>query len=97
MLFPLIDVGSIPDAIQADEDSPGWQSDAHKNLPGFRELYKRFPKAKWYIMIDDDTYLIKTNLIFELNKYNSEFPWYFGLPNYFKGCDGEIIRQADNH
>ena len=60
-----------PQSSKPDENSQGWLTDAHKNLPGFRELYRRFPKAEWYIMIDDDTYLFKHNLLHFLNGYDS--------------------------
>ena len=76
------------DAVIPNQNSEGWKSDAHKNLPGFQKLYKAFPKAKWYIMIDDDTYLLKSNLLSEFSKYNHEDKYYFGHRNVFKGCDG---------
>jgi hypothetical protein len=40
-----------------NQSSLGWKNDANKNLPGIRELYLRWPNAKWYIMVDDDTYV----------------------------------------
>jgi hypothetical protein len=71
-----------------DEDSAGWKADAHKNLPGFKQLYKHFPNADWYIMIDDDTYVFKTNLKRTLSKYNPNLPFYLGSSTSFIGCDG---------
>jgi hypothetical protein len=38
-----------------DENSLGWKADAHKNFPGFRELWTSFPNASWYVMVDDGT------------------------------------------
>lgn len=71
-----------------DESSLGWKSDAHKNLPGFRELYNRYPKADWYIMLDDDTYLLKSNLVQLLESYDPSLPHYIGSATVFVGCDG---------
>ena len=79
---------SVPEAVVPDNDAAGWKSDAHKNLPGFKELYKRFPNAKWFIMVDDDTYLIKANLLTVLSKYDHNVPHYFGSATAFVGCDG---------
>ncbi|KAJ3386734.1 hypothetical protein HDU92_002323 [Lobulomyces angularis] len=70
------------------EKNLGWKLDAHKNLPGFVKLYTKFPNAKWYIMIDDDTYLFMSNLDAVLDQFNSEEEHYFGSDTMFKGCDG---------
>ncbi|KAJ3326267.1 hypothetical protein HDV06_000143 [Boothiomyces sp. JEL0866] len=70
-----------------DEASEGWKSDAHKNLPGFRQLYEHYPNADWYIMIDDDTYVFMENLHFRLAHFKPEKPYYFGSANVFTGCD----------
>ncbi|ORX75883.1 hypothetical protein K493DRAFT_393760 [Basidiobolus meristosporus CBS 931.73] len=34
------------DAIVIDQDSLGWKLDAHKNIPGMRLLYEKFPNAE---------------------------------------------------
>ncbi|KAI9137224.1 hypothetical protein BKA69DRAFT_1099338 [Paraphysoderma sedebokerense] len=73
---------------QPDKKNQGWKLDAHKNLPALRAMYYRFPTAKWYIMIDDDTYLFMENLHHRLSKYNHNLPIYIGFPNHFVGCDG---------
>jgi len=70
-----------------EKDSPGWNGDAHKFLPGFKILNDRFPHAKWYVMIDDDTYLIMRNLAHLLKAYDPSKPYYIGNGNVFVGCD----------
>ncbi|KAI8817974.1 uncharacterized protein EV422DRAFT_499426, partial [Fimicolochytrium jonesii] len=75
------------DAVNPDESSTGWKSDGHKNLPGFRELYTRFPDAAWYIMLDDDTYVFFDNLADRLSIYDPDIPHYFGAKTQFVGCD----------
>ncbi|KAI8926120.1 hypothetical protein BC831DRAFT_458076 [Entophlyctis helioformis] len=76
------------DAVKPDEGSLGWKADAHKNFPGFRELWTRFPNADWYIMLDDDTYFFFDNLKELLDKYDPNQPHYIGSHNMFIGCDG---------
>ncbi|KAJ3099692.1 hypothetical protein HDU97_002861 [Phlyctochytrium planicorne] len=71
-----------------DKESQGWKRDAHKNLPGFRELYKMYPNADWYLMIDDDTYVFMDNVHTMLSKLDPSHPWYIGNANVFVGCDG---------
>ncbi|KAJ3365720.1 hypothetical protein HDU91_002088 [Kappamyces sp. JEL0680] len=71
-----------------NEESKGWLADAHKNLPGFRELFRRFPEAKWYMMVDDDSYVFLDNLDSFLQDFNSSLPYYFGAGNTFSDCDG---------
>ena len=56
----------------------GWDIDAHKNLPGFKLLYETFPDNTWYIMIDDDTYLVPQNLESCLDKFDHRKDWYLG-------------------
>ncbi|KAI8817372.1 uncharacterized protein EV422DRAFT_500154 [Fimicolochytrium jonesii] len=75
------------DSVQVDESSQGWKSDSHKNLPGFRELWNRFPDADWYVMLDDDTYVFFDNLADRLSIYDPEHKHYFGAKTQFVGCD----------
>ncbi|TPX49122.1 hypothetical protein CcCBS67573_g10173, partial [Chytriomyces confervae] len=69
-------------------DSDGWRADAHKNLPGFRLLFEKFPDADFFMMIDDDTYVFLDNLQRYLSRYDSSQKLYFGQANRFRGCDG---------
>ncbi|KAJ3076320.1 hypothetical protein HDU98_004304 [Podochytrium sp. JEL0797] len=69
-------------------ESMGWQLDAHKNLPGFQLLHERFPDAEWYIMFDDDAYVLLDNYAAHLATLNPDDEWYLGQPNVFAGCDG---------
>ncbi|KAJ3091000.1 hypothetical protein HK102_001999 [Quaeritorhiza haematococci] len=71
-----------------NQGSEGWRLDAHKNLPGFRHMYEKYPDAKWFVMIDDDTYLFVKNLKRMVDDFDPEEEHYFGVPNMFMGCDG---------
>lgn len=58
----------------------GWSLDRYKNLP---MLFHAWEETKndpydWYIMIDDDTYVFKDNLMTTLNALNSSEMYYLG-------------------
>lgn len=47
-------------------------------------LYQHFPKAKWFCIVDDDTFLIPQNIkTYVLPSYNEQEPHYIG-----RGMDG---------
>jgi hypothetical protein len=73
-----------------DKKSLGWKSDAHKNLPGFKLLYDAHPNADWFIMLDDDTFMLFENLVDYLDENfpDPDAQIYLGNPNRFIGCDG---------
>jgi len=47
-----------------------------------------YPNKKWYIMIDDDTYIHLGNLLEHLSHYDPEEDYYMGGPRLFKNCGG---------
>jgi len=56
----------------------GWQLDMYKNVPGFKLLYETYPNAKWYMMVDDDTYVFLSNLKQRLSYLDPEEKLYLG-------------------
>ncbi|KAJ3222061.1 hypothetical protein HDU81_010155 [Chytriomyces hyalinus] len=78
------------DRVKSGEEdwSGGWALDAHKNLPGLKLIYKRFPNVDWYLMIDDDSYVMMDNLKMHLQQLDPNKKHYIGQMNRFKGCDG---------
>lgn len=80
--------------VTPDEDSTGWLADAHKNLPGFKEMWNRFPDASWYLMIDDDTYIFMDHLDNFLSQFDPKLPHYLGAATIFTGCD-EVHKLGD--
>ncbi|KAJ3219209.1 hypothetical protein HDU67_002205 [Dinochytrium kinnereticum] len=79
---------SLPDVIANVDGTRGWELDAHKNLPGFQLLYAKYPNAKWFLMIDDDSYVFMDNLLDLVKGLNHEENHYMGNANVFTGCDG---------
>lgn len=51
----------VTDSLAAYFARGGWKGDKDKNLPGFHLLVNRFPAARFYVMVDDDTYLFLDN------------------------------------
>src|SRR6478609_11513054 len=45
---------------------------------GMEMLYQKMPQKKWYIILDDDTFLVKPSLQLFLDRLNSREPHYIG-------------------
>ncbi|KAI7787791.1 glycosyltransferase family 31 protein [Diaporthe eres] len=73
-------------AISAGEDrlarnyssSFGWELDAMKFIPSLELAYRAMPDRKWFILVDDDTYLIYPSLNFILGHFDPSMPYYLG-------------------
>ncbi|KAI0550586.1 family 31 glycosyltransferase [Xylaria curta] len=79
---------NLRDAVEAEEwvlseglgRTIGWELDAMKFLPSLEYAWNTMPKKKWYLMIDDDTYVIKSTLSLLLGHLNFGQPHYIGNP-----------------
>ncbi|KZV89800.1 hypothetical protein EXIGLDRAFT_721040 [Exidia glandulosa HHB12029] len=56
----------------------GWHIDRLKNVPGFQLAYRLHPGYKWYIMIDDDTFLHFPSLLTGLRGLDADRAHYLG-------------------
>ncbi|KAK0739335.1 hypothetical protein B0T21DRAFT_382392 [Apiosordaria backusii] len=56
----------------------GWELDALKFLPGLEFAYERWPDKKWYLLVDDDTFLVETSLKPFLRNFDPEEKHYLG-------------------
>ncbi|POS80477.1 hypothetical protein DHEL01_v201115 [Diaporthe helianthi] len=73
-------------AVSAGEDelarnystSFGWELDAMKFIPGLELAYRAMPDKKWFILVDDDTYLIYPSLNSILGHFDPSRPHYLG-------------------
>ena len=79
-----------------DSNAIGWKTDTHKNLPAYKLLFESFPDSNWFLMIDDDTYILMDNLLEMLQKYNHLDDHYFGLANLYAGCGG-LTKFSNDH
>ncbi|KAK1990960.1 family 31 glycosyltransferase [Colletotrichum falcatum] len=56
----------------------GWELDALKFIWGLDYVYANLPPKKWYVILDDDTYLVKSSLRLLLTHWDPETPQYIG-------------------
>ncbi|CAJ2512002.1 Uu.00g076270.m01.CDS01 [Anthostomella pinea] len=59
-------------------DSPGWRLDKWKFLPLADKGYRANPRAKWYIFVESDTFILWKTLLEWLSKYDASKPYYLG-------------------
>ncbi|KAH8645426.1 hypothetical protein BX600DRAFT_391294 [Xylariales sp. PMI_506] len=56
----------------------GWKLDALKFISGLELAYRLMPSKRWYIMVDDDTYLMGSTLKAFLSQFNPLEAHYLG-------------------
>lgn len=56
----------------------GWLTLEWQFIPGMYDLYNRFPDKKWYLVLDDDTYLVHPALEMLLSHLDPDRPYYIG-------------------
>lgn len=62
----------------------GWKLDKYKFLPMMAEAYRQFPDAKWYVMVEADTFLFWNQLVKWLSTLNENKQLLIGHPSF---CD----------
>lgn len=76
--YYLEQAGGLP----GDDDGPpgGWRVDKYKFLPLVQHAGRRWPRARWYLYTEDDTYLFLPNVLRHLAAYDHrESHWLGGL------------------
>ncbi|KAF8856567.1 hypothetical protein BDZ45DRAFT_804107 [Acephala macrosclerotiorum] len=66
------------------ENQPGWLLDKYKFLPMLAHAQKNWPGLKWYIYIEDDTYIFTDNVLKYLTTLESD-----DEPSYYGAYSGE--------
>ncbi|KAK1760417.1 hypothetical protein QBC47DRAFT_367055 [Echria macrotheca] len=56
----------------------GWELDSMKDVSSLELAYEMFPQKKWYILLDDDTYLVQPSVVALLGHLDARFPHYLG-------------------
>jgi hypothetical protein len=68
----------------------GWRGDKDKNLPAFHLAHKVYPDKKWYVLLDDDTYIFLDNFASFTGQHSSPEemarPLYTGKVFYASHC-----------
>lgn len=67
----------------------GWRGDKDKNLPALHLLRRVYPGKKWYLLLDDDTYIFLENFArYVLKDALDHRPIYTGKVFYISRCGG---------
>lgn len=70
-------------------DKTGWRGDKDKNLPALHLLRTVFPGKKWYLLLDDDTYIFLENFArYIMQDGMDDKPVYTGKVFYISRCGG---------
>ncbi|KAL2074848.1 hypothetical protein VTL71DRAFT_8627 [Oculimacula yallundae] len=83
---------NVPDSIL----NLGWELDILKHIPALELLYNTHPHKKWYLMIDDDTYIHNPSLLSVLSTLSPKDPHYIGnaVWRFAHGGSGVLFSQA---
>lgn len=68
-------------------DNAGWKLDKWKFLPMIDGALREMPEAKWYVFIEDDTYLVWNNLLDYLSNFDEKKPYYIGKHLYINDIE----------
>ncbi|KAK0636624.1 hypothetical protein B0T17DRAFT_483723 [Bombardia bombarda] len=56
----------------------GWELDAMKFISSLELAYRDMPPKKWYILVDDDTYIVQPSMELLLGHLDPDVPYYVG-------------------
>ena len=87
--------------VESEDGNPeGWVLDRYKFLPMLTHAYENWPDAKWYIYIEDDTYIFWNNILQWLSRQSSDHLTYHGAisgpsnATFAQGGSGIAFSQA---
>ncbi|PWY80583.1 hypothetical protein BO70DRAFT_315745, partial [Aspergillus heteromorphus CBS 117.55] len=63
----------------------GWKLDKYKFLPIVAHAGRAHPDSKWYIFMEDDSYIFLPNLLTHLDRFDPSEPWYLGSVAWIHG------------
>ncbi|KAF2476123.1 uncharacterized protein BDR25DRAFT_379809 [Lindgomyces ingoldianus] len=63
-------------------ENDGWKLDKWKFLPMIDHAYRKMPRAKWYVFIEADTYLVWNNILEYLSNFDARKHYYIGKHLY---------------
>ncbi|KAF2277078.1 uncharacterized protein EI97DRAFT_375589 [Westerdykella ornata] len=68
-------------------ENKGWRLDKWKFLPMIDRAFHSMPDAKWFVFIEDDTYLAWNNLLEYLGNFDARKPYYIGKHLYINNIE----------
>ncbi|KAL2785257.1 hypothetical protein BJX66DRAFT_347719 [Aspergillus keveii] len=101
----------IPEFIEKNSDEgnaslferKAWDLDKWKFLPSVQKAFDTKPDAKWFVFIEDDTFLVWSNLLSWLARLDWRETYFLGLPVTMEdqlfayGGSGWVLSQAAIH
>ncbi|CAN8071242.1 unnamed protein product [Agarophyton chilense] len=86
----LVGMGSGKTAPAHWFDKSGWRGDKDKNLPAVHLMRTLYPGKKWYVLLDDDTYMFLDNFAKYIGsaEMNDSRAIYTGKVFYISRCGG---------
>ncbi|KAK7987413.1 hypothetical protein PG989_007728 [Apiospora arundinis] len=74
-----LEQAGLPGDVGTGEGPPGgWRLDKYKFLPLIQRAGRDWPRAKWYLYTEDDTYLFLPNVLRYLSRYDPREPHWLG-------------------
>lgn len=74
-----LEQSGLPGDVSTTEGPPGgWRLDKYKFLPLMQQAGRDWPRVKWYVYTEDDTYLFLPNLLRYLAAYDYRRPHWLG-------------------
>lgn len=67
-------------SVEPGTNNAGWSLDALKFIPGYKAAFDHFPHAKFFVGIDDDTFVIWNSLMSFLSLLDPSRPLFLGTP-----------------
>lgn len=68
--------------LRSSTGDEAWNLDKYKFLHMLEKTWNMSPGRKWYVFIEADTYLVRSNLLLWLGRLDSSQPLYLGSPTY---------------
>ncbi|KAK2744277.1 hypothetical protein FQN57_004362 [Myotisia sp. PD_48] len=81
----------------------GWELDCMKFISGLELAYHQLPAKKWYILVDDDTFIVPSSIKALLGNLEHKTNYYIGNPvgdykgRFAHGGSSVILSQASMH
>ena len=76
------ELGEDISSLKTTTGQAAWNLDKYKFLHMLEKSWNLRPRRKWYVFIEADTYLIRSNLLRWLERLNSSQPLYLGSPTF---------------
>ena len=77
--------GQIMTTLREDHAKAAWTLDKYKFVHMLQKTWTRRPHQKWYVFIEADTYLVRSNLLLWLARFDPSEILFLGSPTFANG------------